>query len=223
MICISQSLQEEVPKEMVELSGKLVDQLNQLNVEGEKMVVKQKEIEERIWLAHEANRRAIAISNDLEARETALILQKAKGEKRGLRLQESQKKEKVRRQLEFLNAPLIEQVRFLIDGEIVRLHGQRILKVTDTKMTNDPLIQGVVRVVQTNRRGIDQVRMLFLTVKEKVCGMCRSSIQEILQSIEVVEEEVNTINLKQCDEVQMRDSEYHDELALIEGERISAG
>jgi hypothetical protein len=47
-------------------------------------------------------------------------------------------------------------------------------------------------------------------------GMQHSSISQILLVIEDLEVKVNSVNLKQCEEVQMRDSEYHDELGLME-------
>ena len=215
MIYISQNFRQEISKDMIDLSEKLFEQFHSL--EEREHAEKIKEIETRIGAAATAYRMATDIGNAQEIRKAASELEKVKKERWSLKFQREQAIKELRNPIEQLNFPLIEQVCFLIDQEIDCLPKQRILMVTDTMMTLDPLNQGVVRVVQTNRRGIGEVRALLMDGKSKVKGMRHSSISEILSFIEGLEEKINKVDLKKCESVRMRDNEFHDEESLRDG------
>lgn len=218
MFQFAQSLIQEIPKEMLDLSESLYNSLGALE-ENKEHAEKIKEIESRIGILSMAYRTATDIGNSQEVRRTAKELEKARKEKWSLKFVREQSIKEIRNPLEQISKPMIEQICFLIDQEIGHLPKQRILMVTDTRMTTDPLIQGVIRICQTNRARIGEVREFLLDAKEKVRLMNRNSISQILSFIEGLEEKINKVDLKKCDEAQMRDNEFHDEESLRDGEK----
>jgi hypothetical protein len=213
MIQISESLREGITEEMIEKSQRLS---NQIVAEPAGLEGKKKEINEEIWAAKQGYDKAVGLRMNKEAQEMVTALEKKKKKLAALEYERSHPREEARKEIERINAPLIEESLFLIDQFLDRLPGKRVLRVIKQLMTNDPLIMGMIKVTQTNRVAIAKVRELLLNSKKKIQKMKYSPISEILLFIEGVEGEVNKVDLKQCDEVQMRDSEYHDEMVLME-------
>ena len=193
---------------MTEVSEKLVAQFQAL--EGQDIQEKIEEIEERIWLAHKANRRAVAIGNDRESRETGITLQKALDEKRSLKFQVSHQRDENNGQLERVNTPVINHAYFLIDQEIARLNALRILRAVDRKTVYGEYRDKIIRTVETNRAAVAKIQALLLDAKNKIRSIQHSPISEILSTVEDLEAKVNQIHLKQVEKVEMGETEYPD-------------
>lgn len=113
---------------------------------------------------------------------------------------------------------MIQKATDLLTGEIGKLRSLRILRVVDTKtkLTDSPL-DVKVKIVDTNESAIAEIQNLILDGRSKILGMKQVSIPQILEYVEELESQVNQIDYKQVERVEMSETQYKDARELREG------
>jgi hypothetical protein len=218
---ILKDLLSEVPQQALELSQRLYDEVQALRSESADSIYhsKIKDIEQRIWEYHESNRRAVVVEDKQEASQTGKLLNQAKVEKSQLMVQHAQHQENIRREMESLTKPVIGMSWDRIDDEIKALPKRMVMHTIGTRKQHGEHEDRVFRTIEHNYSPIRKIRDLLLEGKSKLRGMNYSSISQILDYVEDLENHINQINLKELVKEEMSPDQYEDLKSFAEVEK----
>jgi hypothetical protein len=218
MLHILETLKDEISKEDIQKSEELYKTLQEL--EGVSIDSVIAEMDERIWIAFEANRKAIVLgqvatsNNYRKIKETNEAYSKAMNEKQGTISKHNHKIQDVRNSLITLIQPVGLRAGKMIDQEIENHYNKAIFRNIGEERF----------AFEDNRKGTSEIKVWYITVEHnfkaisKIIGLLRefkntkekNTIPQILGVIEKLEDDVNDIDIKTLEQMEIPKGNYAD-------------
>lgn len=166
-------------------------------------------IDNGIFSAHEAYRKAQIIQASYTvSRDAGLLLDKLVREKRSLKVQADLRRNEIHNRLELLNSPLAEYLCSCADEGINRLRASIIFRrkgINKNMFTDEK-----TSAVESNSGVISVVREKLLGFKAEIRSLIHSPASEIQAAVQSFSEEINLVDLRQTETVEMSPSSAKD-------------